>query len=72
MPLMLTACANPSARRIAVAGSWHPATGFHRNVDSTPPTRWGLNTCTGPSRDRIPEVSWKTSCLVVVETTGPG
>ena len=26
----------------------------------------------GPAWDRIPEVSWNTSCLVVVDTTGPG
>ena len=72
MPDMLTALANPSARRIAVAGSAQPRTGFHRNVEGTPPIRCGLNTCTGPRRARIPEVSWNTSCLVVVDTTGPG
>ena len=55
-----------------VAGSAQPATGSHRNVDGTRPTCCGLNTCTEPSRDRIPEVSWNTSCLVVVLTTGPG
>ena len=72
MPAMLTALANPSARRIAVAGSSQPATGFQRNVDGTPPIPCGLNTWTGPRRERMPEVSWNTSCLVVVDTTGPG
>ncbi len=57
MPVMETALANPSARRIAVAGSWHPLTGFHRNVDGTPPMDCGLNTCTGPVRDRTPLVN---------------
>ena len=32
----------------------------------------GLNTRTGPSQDRIPDVSANTSALVVVDTTGPG
>src|SRR6266566_2748242 len=29
-PSWLTDCANASARRIAVAGSWQPSSGFHR------------------------------------------
>ena len=32
----------------------------------------GLNTSTGPSQPRMPEVSANTSALVVVDTTGPG
>jgi hypothetical protein len=47
---MLTAFANASARRIAVAGSWHPWTGFHRKVDGTRPMFCGLNTWTGVDR----------------------
>ena len=66
-----TALAKPSARRIAVASSAHPATGFHRNVDGTPPIPCGLNTSTGPRRERMPLVSWNTSAFVVVLTTGP-
>ena len=71
-PFWLTELANASARRIATAGSWQPSRGFHRNVDGTAPTPCGLNTCTGPRRARMPEVSSNTSCLVVVDSTGPG
>ena len=36
------------------------------------PMDCGLNTCTGPSPARTPEVRANTSALVVVEITGPG
>ena len=40
---------------------------IQRNVEHTPPTPCGLNTCTGPRPARMPLVSANTSCLVVVD-----
>ena len=71
-PSRETANANASARRIAVAGSWHPSTGDHANVEATPPMSYGLNTCTGPRSARTAAVRANTSAFVVVEMTGPG
>jgi hypothetical protein len=36
-PFWDTANANASARRMAVAGSWQPSTGFQQNVEGTAP-----------------------------------
>ena len=71
-PFCETANANASARRIAVAGSSQPSTGDQRNVDGTRPMCCGLNTCTGPRRERTAAVRPYTSALVVVAMTGPG
>ncbi len=67
-----TANANASARRIAVAGSWQPWTGFQQKVEGTPPMRCGLNTCTGPYWARTGPVREYKSGLVLVAMTGPG
>jgi len=71
-PFCDTANANASARRMAVAGSWQPATGDHRKVDATPPMCCGLNTWTGPRQVRAALVKEHRSALVLVAMTGPG
>ena len=70
-PFWETANANASARRMAVAGSSQPSTGDQQNVDGTPPMCWGLNTWTGPRKERTALVSLNRSALVVVAMTGP-
>lgn len=57
VPARLSAFANPPARRIATDSRSQPSTGFHRNVDDTPPIPCGLNTATGPHAARTPLVS---------------
>src|SRR6266536_4384943 len=60
-----------AARRTATSGEAHPAMMSGRNVLGIPPTPYGLNTCTGPSRARVPAVSSYRSARVVNDTHAP-
>ena len=65
-PMML------SARMNASAGSSHPDTTSQPNEEGTPPTSYGLNTNTGPCRQRAPAVRLNRSARVDVAIAAPG
>ena len=56
----------------ASAGFSHPDTTSQPNEEGTPPTSYGLNTNTGPCRQRAPAVRLNRSARVEVAMAAPG